>query len=279
MNNKRVVVITGAGSGIGRELAIQYAAKGASVVLLDRSADNLASSVEAINATGGDATSYEVDVSDYEQLQNIAKDVASTLGGVDILINNAGVSLIDSVEHQSIQDFKWLMDINFWGVVYGTKAFLPYIKQSSEGHIANVSSLFGLLSLPLQSAYNASKFAVRGFTESLKMEMAGTSVQVHCIHPGGIKTNITSSAKVSSNEVSHEQIQAIFEAQAKTTAGDAAQTIITNIEKNKRRILIGRDAKILDRIARWFPASYEKILKLEAGVIANRKRKAQKKNA
>jgi len=271
MNNKRVVVITGAGSGIGRELAIQCAKLGDNVVLLDRSEKNLEASMALVENESGAGLSYAVDVTEFAELKHIAEKVKKHWGGVDVLINNAGVSLIDSVEHQSIEDFHWLMNINFWGVVYGTKAFLPLIKQSSEGHIVNVSSLFGLLSLPLQSAYNASKFAVRGFTESLKMEMAGSNVKVHCVHPGGIKTNITNNAKVSSEAVSHEQVQAIFEAQAKTTAEDAARIILQGMKANKRRILIGRDAKILDRIVRWFPNTYERILKLEKAVIANRK--------
>jgi butyryl-CoA dehydrogenase len=188
-----------------------------------------------------------------------------------MLFNNAGVSLIDSVENQSFDDFHWLMNINFWGVVYGTHAFLPLLKQSPQAHLVNVSSLFGLLSLPLQSAYNSSKFAVRGFTESLKMEMAGTNVSVHCVHPGGIKTNITNNAKIFTNHVPKSKILADFNKQAKTTAEQAADVILLGIVKNKRRILIGNDAKILDRIVRWFPATYEKILGFEKGVLAKRK--------
>lgn len=268
---KKTAVITGAASGIGRALAINLAGKGCNLALADRNFEALIEVKQQIEALGVQCFVKDIDVSDSNTFVAFADEVFDKFGQVDFLFNNAGVSLIDSVENQSLDDFHWLMDINFWGVVYGTNAFLPYLKKSEAAHIVNVSSLFGLLSLPLQSAYNASKFAVRGFTESLKMEMAGTNVSVHCVHPGGIQTNITNSAKISSPHVERSKILDDFNKKAKTTAEQAASIILQGVEKKNRRILVGGDAKLLDRIVRWFPSSYEKILGFEKGVKEKRK--------
>ena len=212
-----------------------------------------------------------LDVSDSPAFMAFAQRTHGKFNRVDMLFNNAGVSLIDSVENQTLEDFHWIMNINFWGVVHGTNAFLPYLKASPSAHIVNVSSLFGLLSLPLQSAYNASKYAVRGFTEALKMEMAGSNLAVHCVHPGGIKTNITNNAKVSTNAIPKSQLIADFNKQAKTTAEEAADIILVGIEKKQRRILVGEDAILLDGVAREFPDTYEDILGFEKGVLNKRK--------
>lgn len=156
------------------------------------------------------------------------------------------------------------------GAVYGTKSFLPYMRQVDEAHIVNVSGLFGLVAMPLQSSYNASKFAVRGFTEGLKMELAGSHIGVSCVHPGGIKTSIGKNSRVGKDALSvpKEQLVADFEKAARTTPGQAAAVIIRGIEKNKRRVLIGRDARIVDLVARLFPGSYEKILGVEKKIMA-----------
>jgi butyryl-CoA dehydrogenase len=184
---------------------------------------------------------------------------------VHMLFNNAGVTTVDQVESISYEDFNWVMNINFWGVVYGTKAFIAHLQQADEAHIINTSSLFGLISSPRQSAYNASKFAVRGFTESLKMELAKTNVRVSCVHPGGIKTSIIENARVHSENADFDKkaLKETFDKMAPTTAAQAASIILDGVSKNKRRIVVGKDARIADRIARWFPNSYEKILKLE----------------
>ena len=269
----KVAVITGAASGIGRALAVNLASKGCDLVLVDRDIEGLISLKNILEISGVTCITAALDVSNQQDFIDLSVQVMAKFSRVDMLFNNAGVSLIDSVENQGFEDFHWLMNINFWGVVYGTHAFLPYLKQSPQGHLINVSSLFGLLSLPLQSAYNASKFAVRGFTESLKMEMAGTNLSVHCVHPGGIKTNITLNAKISSHQVSKTKVLADFNKLAKTTAEQAADVILLGLVKNKRRILIGNDAKLLDCIVRWFPATYEKILGFEKSVIANRQLK------
>lgn len=267
----KTAVISGGASGIGYALAIQLAEKGCNLALIDRNVDGLSNVQQQVESLGVQCFIKNVDVSDNNAFIEFAGEVVEKFGQVDFLFNNAGVSLIDSVENQSLDDFHWLMNINFWGVVHGTNAFLPYLKKSDAAHIVNVSSLFGLLSLPLQSAYNSSKFAVRGFTEALKMEMAGTNVSVHCVHPGGIKTNITNSAKISSPHVERSKILDDFNKQAKTTSEQAASIILQGIDKNKRRILVGGDAKLLDRIVRWFPETYEKILGFEKGVLAKRK--------
>lgn len=270
-HKNKVAVITGAASGIGQALAIKLAKQGCHLALVDRNLSGLIEVQQQVEKLGVRCLSQDLDVADNQAFKVFAELVATEFTTVDLLFNNAGVSLIDSVENQALDDFHWLMNINFWGVVHGTNAFLPLLKKSPAANIVNVSSLFGLLSLPLQSAYNSSKFAVRGFTEALKMEMAGSNVAVHCVHPGGIKTNITNNAKISSAHVTKSQILADFNKQAKTTAEQAADVILHGIAKNKRRILIGGDAKLLDRIVRWFPDKYEKILGFEKGVIKKRK--------
>lgn len=269
----KVAVITGAASGIGHALATKLAQQGCHLALVDRNLEGLNLVKLEAEKLGVRCLIKNVDVSNSEDFQSFATSVVTEFGTVDLLFNNAGVSLIDSVANQSLEDFHWLMNINFWGVVHGVNAFLPILRESPNAHIVNVSSLFGLLALPLQSAYNASKFAVRGFTESLKMEMAGTNVSVHCVHPGGIKTNITNNAKVSTANVEKSKIIADFNKHAKTTSEQAADVILQGIDKNKRRILIGSDAKLLDRIVRWFPNTYEKILGFEKEVINNRRTK------
>jgi short-subunit dehydrogenase len=269
--NEQVAVITGAASGIGKALALKLADKGCNLALADKDFKGLEILKPQIEAKGVECLIASLDVSDNEAFIAFAQQTNEKFNRTDMLFNNAGVSLIDSVENQALEDFHWLMNINFWGVVHGTNAFLLYLKASPSAHIVNISSLFGLLSLPLQSAYNSSKYAVRGFTEALKMEMAGSNLSVHCVHPGGIKTNITNNAKVSTNAIPKSQLIADFNKVAKTTAEQAADIILAGIEKNQRRSLVGSDAKLLDCIARWFPSSYEKILGFEKAIINKRK--------
>jgi len=218
---------------------------------------------------------HQLDVADRLAVEAFAAEVVQTHGAVHAIFNNAGVTVVDSVENQSYEDFSWLMNINFWGVVYCTRAFLPYLKQVDEAHIINISSVFGLLSMPMQSAYNSSKFAVRGFTESLKMEMAGSHIQVSCVHPGGIKTSIARNSRMNEKTLggtTPEKMTTDFETMARTTAEQAAAVILKGVSKNKRRILVGTDAKIMSLITRLFPGSYEKIMGIEKGV---RKAKAE----
>ncbi len=190
--NGRVAAITGAGSGIGRALAIDLARRGAHLALADIDDAGLAETVAQCEGRGVKITSQHLDVADRAAVEAWAEQVVADHGKVNLIINNAGVALGATIESMSYEDFEWLMGINFWGVVYGTKAFLPHLKASGEGHVVNLSSVFGLVSVPSQSAYNAAKFAVRGFTDTLRMELAieGAPVSVTTIHPGGIKTNI-----------------------------------------------------------------------------------------
>jgi NAD(P)-dependent dehydrogenase (short-subunit alcohol dehydrogenase family) len=272
----KVAVITGAGSGIGRALAVQLAERGCILSISDVSADGLQETRKLIEAAGAVCSTHIVDVADRAAVEEFAADVVREHGAVHLLVNNAGVTLVDWAEHVSYDDLEWIMNINFWGVVYGTKSFLPYMREVDEAHIVNVSSLFGLVSMPLQSAYNASKFAVRGFTEALKMELAGSHIGVSCVHPGGIKTGIGRNSRVSEEalSVSKEELIAEFEKAARTTPEKAAAVIIRGIEKNKRRVLIGGDARFVDLVARFLPGSYEKILGIEKKVLAAAKEKA-----
>lgn len=274
----KVAVVTGGASGIGRELALQLGAMGCQLALIDKNEVELAKTKADVEALGVSCKVYAIDVGDAQAMTDCASSIYRLYGRVDMLINNAGVSLIGSAAEQKLEDFHWLMNINFWGVVHGVQSFLPYLRESDEAYIVNVSSLFGLLSLPLQSAYNASKYAVKGYTESLKMEMAGTNVHVSCVHPGGIKTDITRNIRIgnASVPVSKDQLVADFDKVAKTTAKAAAEQIITGMLKHNRRILIGADAKILDLVNRFFPGRYEKLLGFEKSVL---KAKAELKKA
>ena len=267
--SKRVAVVTGAASGIGQALSVLLAKRGAIVALVDINEQGLAQTHDQITSIGGVCSKHVVDVADREAVEALAAKVVSLHGNVHLLFNNAGVSVVDRVDAITYEDFEWLMKINFWGVVYGTKSFLPYLQRADEAHIVNVSSLFGILSVPLQSAYNASKFAVRGFTESLKMELADSTVNVSCVHPGGIKTEITKNSRIGEGalDMSHDELHSAFDAAAPTTPEKAARVILRGVEKNRRRILIGLDARIADWVARHFPATYERILGLEKGVV------------
>ncbi|WP_242109021.1 SDR family NAD(P)-dependent oxidoreductase [Luteimonas aquatica] len=260
----RVAAITGAGSGIGRALALDLAARGCHLALSDIQADGLAQTAQrAAQARPGlKITTATLDVSRREAVFAWAEQVAREHGKVNLVFNNAGVALSATVEGMTYDDFEWLFGINFWGVVHGTKAFLPHLKASGEGHVVNISSVFGLAGIPGQSAYNASKFAVRGFTEALRQELdlAGLPVGATCVHPGGIKTNIARAARTSASirdigmdeRDRGEKAEKLFI----TTPEAAARTILQGVERNRRRVLIGRDARLLDRIVRLFPTSY-----------------------
>jgi len=262
----RVAVITGAASGIGKALAEQLAAAGCRLAISDVNTRDLDAVAKSLRANGHEVISEKLDVADRQAFYDYAERVHAHYGQVNLVINNAGVALGATVEDMSYEDFEWLMGINFWGVVYGTKAFLPFLKQADEGHIVNISSVFGLVGIPTQSAYNAAKFAVRGFTESLRMELEieGSQVSCSCVHPGGIKTNIARNARM--NDVSHitgadaEKSIADFEKMFRTTPADAASTIINGVRNNKRRILIGGDAYVIDTMQRTLPTLYQRLI-------------------
>ena len=211
---------------------------------------------------GVPVSTHIVDVSKLEQVQRFAAEVLAKHGRVTHLINNAGVGLVGTFDQLSIEDIEWMMGINFWGVVYGTKVFLPVLLEQESAHLINVSSVFGLIAPPEQTAYCASKFAVRGFTESLRHELAETNVSVSCVHPGGIKTNIVRNARVGERAVEEWKTQAaeFFEKITQTTAEEAAEIILKGIKKKDPRILVGKDAKETSKIARIFPKKYLKVL-------------------
>jgi NADP-dependent 3-hydroxy acid dehydrogenase YdfG len=258
----KVAVITGAGSGIGRALAQQLSREGALLALSDVNMKGL----EETKATLQGKTKVlltQLDVSDRGAFEQYTQDVINEFGHADMLFNNAGVALSQTVNDCSYEDFEWMMNINFWGVVYGTKSFLPHMLTRPEAAIINISSIFGIIALPTQSQYNAAKFAVKGFTESLRQEVKDSQVYVGCVHPGGIKTNIVANGRMHTSMVgdqSHAQQIEEFNKMARTTPEKAAETILNGVRKNKRRILIGQDAKIVDRIQRLFPEKYTGIL-------------------
>lgn len=262
----KLAVVTGAASGIGRALAVQLASRGADLALADIDEPGLAETAAMVR--GVSCTTHVVDVADRVAMESFAADVVKAHGRVDLLVNNAGVTLVSTAAGVDYGDFEWIINVNFWGVVYGTKTFLPHLRQADEAHIVNVSSLFGLMSMPLQSTYNATKFAVRGFTEALKMELAGTRIGVSSVHPGGVRTAIARNARIGDDVpfVTREKLTRKFDEAAKTTSTQAAAVIISGIEKNRRRILVGRDARWLDRIVRWLPGRYERVLGLEKDI-------------
>lgn len=264
--NNRVAVVTGAASGIGRALALQLAQAGCEVAISDIDEAGLQETAEMLQQAGITPHVQRLDVADREAVHAYADTVFDHYGRVHLVFNNAGVALGATVEHMKYEDLDWVMDINFGGVVSGTKAFLPYLKQADQGHIINISSLFGLVSMPTQSAYNAAKFAVRGFTEALRqeLELSNSTVSCTCVHPGGIKTNIARNARM--DDVSAitgstpEQATADFEKLFRVTAEQAAKTILNGVKHNKRRVLIGNDAKAIDALQRALPAFYQRIV-------------------
>ena len=259
------IVITGAGSGIGRALAIEFARLNAFLILSDNDSKTLLETQKILKDMQIDSACYELDVSDYQAMNNFAASVHRHYGDIDMLINNAGVTLMDKFEGGNLADFHWVMNINFWGTVNGVKAFLPNLLKRKDACIVNLSSIFGIMGMPGQAAYNSSKFAVKGFTEALKMELSDTSVQVCSVHPGGVKTEIANNARVGINtsDVSRAKLLNEFDRLTYTSAEKAAKEIIKGVQKNKRRIMIGVDAKIVDIIVRLFPGTYENIMGLE----------------
>ena len=268
----KVAVITGAGSGIGRALAEQLAKEGCALALADINQENLESLAAELRLAKVDVSCHVLDVANRAAVYAFADEVLAHHGSAQIIINNAGVAVSQTVADLCYDDFEWLMGINFWGVVHGTKAFLPHLLKNNDGHIVNVSSIFGIIGVPTQSAYNASKFAVRGFTEALRQEVQCTQVKVSCVHPGGIKTNIAKSARfyrdMSGNQDAARSA-ANFDKIARTTPAEAARVIIDGIKRNNPRILIGADARLLDRLQRLMPVSYTRILARLTGSRSN----------
>jgi short-subunit dehydrogenase len=258
--------VTGAASGIGRALALELAARGCDLALADRDDAGLATlAAEIARAYQRKVTVHRVDVGEPEQIEAFAQAAIADHPGLNIVINNAGVALMGQFDEIDQAQMDWLMNINFWGVVHGTRAFLPHLKAQREAHIVNLSSIFGIIAPPGQTAYAAAKFAVRGFSEALRHELAlaASSVRLSVVHPGGVATNIARNSRtgigMTDNARRAESIER-FEAAARTTPKDAALRIIKGIENNQPRILIGGDARIMDLVQRFRPATYWAVL-------------------
>ena len=253
-----VAVITGAGSGMGRCLAQQLAAQGASLALSDLNETGLAETKALLGTARGKITSHLVDVAKEEHVREFAVSVEAEHGRANLLFNNAGVALLGNFEEISFENFRWLMDVNFWGVIYGTSYFLPMLKREKRAHIINTSSLLGFVGAIGQSAYCASKFAVRGFTESLQHELMDTSVTVTCVHPGFVRTSIAKSAKRGDRAGAglYDESMARFQRIARTDPSVAAAKILAGVEKRKARVLIGVDSYFVDIWQRLRPSAY-----------------------
>jgi NADP-dependent 3-hydroxy acid dehydrogenase YdfG len=261
----KVCVITGAGSGIGRALSLALARRGARLALSDLDRPSVNATAAAAAACGAEVEYYVLDVSDRVAVFAHADAVAARFEAVNLLINNAGVALSAEVSELAIDDLEWLMGVNFWGVVYGCKAFLPRLIESGDGHLVNISSVLGMIGAPELSAYCAAKFAVRGFTETLRQEMliAGHPVAVSCVHPGGVKTGIARAAR--STGRTQDELAAAFDKVAFLTPDKAAAIILRGVERRRARILVGVDAHVLEALERLLGARYQSLVARVAG--------------
>ena len=259
----KVVVVTGAGSGIGRALAVNLARRGSLLALSDVNAAGLAETVALAGRAGAaDVRSDHLDVADRDAMARYALDVVQHLGRVNVVVNNAGVSLTGDFTDLEYADIDWIVGVNFWGVVHGTKEFLPHLIASGDGHVVNLSSLFGLISIPGQSLYNATKYAVRGMSEALREEMlvAGHPVGVTSVHPGGIKTDIVRNSRVSAKEDKDATSELFDTRLARMTPERAAEIIVSGILKDKARVLVGLDAHAMHHLAKLLGSRYQDVV-------------------
>ncbi|KHO18429.1 SDR family NAD(P)-dependent oxidoreductase [Mycolicibacterium setense] len=263
----KVAVVTGAGSGIGQALAIELGRSGAKLAISDVDVEGLAVTEERLKAIGAEVKSDRLDVTEREAFLLYADAVKEHFGKVNQIYNNAGIAFTGDVEVSGFKDIERVMDVDYWGVVNGTKAFLPHLIASGDGHVVNVSSLFGIFSVPGQAAYNSAKFAVRGFTEALRQEMivAKHPVKVTCVHPGGIKTAIARNATAAEGLDQKALAESFDKKLANTTPQRAAKIILEAVRKNKARVLVGPDAKILDVIVRITGSGYQRLFASAVG--------------
>jgi len=272
---RAAVAVTGASGGIGRALALELAARGADLALADRDEAGL-KAVAAEIGTRQKVTTHHVDIGEPAQIAAFAQAAVAGHPSLNIVINNAGVALLGQFSEIDQSQMDWLMNINFWGVVHSTRAFLPHLATRPEAHIVNLSSIFGIIGPPGQTAYTASKFAVRGFSESLRheLQMAGSPVRLSVVHPGGVATNIARNSRTGSgvsDNARRSQVIERFDRVAKTTPQAAAKRIIEGIEKNQPRILIGSDARMMDLLQRFRPATYWAVLARRIEKMAKKK--------
>jgi NAD(P)-dependent dehydrogenase (short-subunit alcohol dehydrogenase family) len=259
----RVAVITGAGSGIGRATALALARRGCHVALADISQDTLVQTAELARTFGARVSCHRLDVADRDAVRALPGNVHAAHGRIDLLVNNAGVALGGTFEQVSEENFEWLMDINFYGVVRMTRAFLPYLHTSDDARIVNLSSLYGLVSPAGQTAYSASKFAVRGFSNALRHELEDSSVAVTVVHPGGVATSIAKSARAPGDAPAEEIARQKAQAQKmlRMHPDKAGEIIVRGIERRQPRILVGNDARIVSMLERITPVHYWRVLK------------------
>ena len=270
----KVVVLTGAGSGIGRALAVNLAGRRARLALSDVNEAGLAETVELAKQAGArEIKADKLDVADREAFTTYAEGVIAHFGQVNVVINNAGVALSGRVNDLDWEDIDWIMGIDWWGVVHGTKLFLPALIESGDAHIVNISSLFGLVSMPDQAFYNAAKYAVRGFTEALREEMLidGHNVGVTSVHPGGIKTAVARSARVSAKDDQAATAKFFDEKLAKMEPSRAAEIIVKGIEKKQARVLVGLDAHVIHNFGKFTGSRYQDLIAMGAKYVMPKK--------
>lgn len=262
--NNKVAVITGAGSGMGQQLAVLLSRAGCHLAISDIKQAGLDQTCALLDP-GVTATTSIVDVADRKAMESFAAATQSNHGHINLVFNNAGVSVTGSAEQMPYEDIEWLMNINFWGVIHGCKSFLPFLREVDEAAIINTSSIFGTIAVPSQSAYNASKFAVRGYTYALRQELSETNIGVSCVQPGGVKTNIANDSRyipVSNQSATQEDLAREFnEKLARISSEQAAEQILKGVLKNKARILVGKDARIASWVERLAPTAYLKFMK------------------
>ena len=268
----KVAVVTGAGSGIGQALAVELGRSGAKLAIGDVDTEGLADTERQLKAIGAPVKADRLDVTERETFLAYADAVNEHFGNVNQIYNNAGIAYTGDIEVCPFKDIERVMDVDYWGVVNGTKAFLPHLIASGDGHVINVSSLFGLFSVPGQAAYNSAKFAVRGFTEALRQEMvlAGHPVAVTTVHPGGIKTAIARNATVAEG-LDRDELAKLFDKRlAFTSPQRAARIILDAVRKKRARVLVGADAKVLDALVRLTGSGYQRVFPIVLGRLIPR---------
>jgi NADP-dependent 3-hydroxy acid dehydrogenase YdfG len=258
----KVAAITGAGSGIGRATALALCAEGMKLALSDKELVGLGETAKLVEEAGGEVITHMLDVTDSDAVDQWAEDAIAHYGAVDIIVNNAGVVLVVESHDQAHDELAWVMNVNFWGVVHGTRAFLPHLRDRNTGHIVNIASMASLSGLPAQSAYCASKFAVRGYSESVCADLAGTNVGMTIVMPGGVATNLMQTAKIripGEDEEAAEARRKAFTSFLRTPPEKAAKLIVKGIKKNRMRQLVGGDARILDFFQRLIPGRFARL--------------------
>ena len=257
----KVVVITGAASGIGRALAVRFAAEAANLVLADKDGTGLAQTREQCCGTGVVKT-LQVNVARREEMEAMARDTIAWFGCVDVVVNNAGVSSIGLIQNLTYETIQWTIDTNLWGVIHGTKAFLPHLLARPEANLVNISSVYGLIGVPGQAAYCTSKFAIRGFTEAVRQDLRGTGVAVTIVFPAGVRTQIVKNSRTDSSipPAELERLRQRFEKGLRSSPDEVAEAILRGIYRNAPRVLIGAYARRIDLLARTMPGSYDVVV-------------------